>query len=205
MTSEATQKVVENGFRQFDFCVEIINEYLQPDRPFALRPYLIQELQARAVEGLEVNPGRYRPGSIGIEKSRHQPPQAILVEMFVRELCEYVNDNWHIKNAFHLAAYAMWRLNWIHPFTDGNGRTSRVVSYIILCIKLGYVLPGTPTIPQQIEEDRSLYFQALEEADAAAENGEINVVLMEKMLADMLARQLLSVIQAAGGNEAINA
>jgi Fic family protein len=201
MQKESTQRVVENGFRQFDFCLEIIQEYLDPERPFALRPYIIQELQKRAVEGIEINPGQFRPGTIGIEKSEHQPPPSFTVEMHVRDLCDYINDNWHVKNAFHLSAYAMWRLNWIHPFTDGNGRTSRALSYTILCIKLGYVLPGSPTIPQQIEEDRSLYFNALEEADAAEKAGQIEVGRMEKMLRDMLARQLLSVIRAAGGDE----
>jgi hypothetical protein len=32
--------------------------------------------------------------------------------------------------AIHLAAYLMWRLNWIHPFADGNGRTARMTSYV---------------------------------------------------------------------------
>jgi Fic family protein len=45
----------------------------------------------------------------------------------------------------HLAAYLMWRLNWIHPFADGNGRTSRIISYVVLSIRAGAILPGTPT------------------------------------------------------------
>jgi hypothetical protein len=28
-----------------------------------------------------------------------------------------------------LAAYGLWRLNWIHPFVEGNGRTARAVCY----------------------------------------------------------------------------
>ena len=30
------------------------------------------------------------------------------------------NDNWDDSTPVHLASYVMWRLNWIHPFTDGN-------------------------------------------------------------------------------------
>jgi Fic family protein len=52
-------------------------------------------------------------------------------------MCDYVNDQWSVRTALHLAAYVMWRLNWIHPFTDGNGRTSRISSYVILTIKAG--------------------------------------------------------------------
>ena len=112
-------------------------------------------------------------------------------------MCDYVNDNWHERNAFHLAAYVMWRLNWIHPFADGNGRTSRTLSYLILCIKLGYRLPGTITIPQQIEVDKTHYIDALEACDVASTDTEADVGPMEIMLKNMLAKQLLSVIEAA--------
>ena len=32
---------------------------------------------------------------------------------------------------FARAAYTLWRLNWIHPFDDGNERTARVLALII--------------------------------------------------------------------------
>jgi Fic family protein len=94
----------------------------------------------------------------------------------------------------------MWRLNWIHPFSDGNGRTSRVTSYIVLCAALKTLLPGSPSIPQQIQDDRSTYFRALELADAAfANDNVIDVSAMESALKQMLARQLLAVIEQADG------
>jgi Fic family protein len=120
-----------------------------------------------------------------------------LVQAHLTEFCEYINDNWHEKTAFYLSAYAMWRLNWIHPFSDGNGRTSRALSYALLGIKLGYLLPGSPTIPQQIEADNSHYIEALEAADAAAINGGEDISEMEAMIRSMLAKQLLGVIDAA--------
>ena len=76
----------------------------------------------------------------------------------------------------------MWRLNWIHPFDDGNGRTSRIVSYVVLMIRSGFILPGTPAIPDQIVLDRSGYFRALDEADAACREGLIDVSTMEGLL-----------------------
>ena len=164
---EVARLETENGFRQIAQGIEIIKYYLEPNRPFALRPGLILELQQIAVEGLVANPGQWRRTAVQIEKSTHQPPAAHLVENLVREMCDYVNDNRHTKTAFYLAAYVMWRHNWIHPFEDGNGRTSRVLSYIVLSLCVGYVLPGAPTIPEQIQGDRSGYFKSLEDADAA--------------------------------------
>lgn len=108
----------------------------------------------------------------------------------IDDLCEYINDNWS-RSALHLASYALWRLNWIHAFTDGNGRTSRAVSYLILCVRLGYRLPGTTTIPELIAIDRDPYYAALE----AADNG--NFQLLEDLMAALLAKQLYDVHQAA--------
>jgi hypothetical protein len=108
------------------------------------------------------------------------PPGPHLVEHLVQEMCDYVNENFHEKTALHLAAYVMWRLNWIHPFSDGNGRTSRAVSYIVLCSHVKILLPGTSSIPQQIEENRAAYFRALEAADEALrETDEIDISVME--------------------------
>jgi fido (protein-threonine AMPylation protein) len=66
-----------------------------------------------------------------------------------------------------------------HPFTDGNGRTARAASYIVLCAHLGLRLPGSNTIPDQIAADKTPYYLALEAADAAAEQGHINVSQLE--------------------------
>lgn len=157
-----TQVEVENGFRQYDLTLDIIRYYLDPERPFALRVPLILDLQREAVAGIEGAPGEIRTTPVGITKSKHTPPGPHLVASYLTEFCDHINDNWHERTAFYLSAYAMWRLNWIHPFTDGNGRTSRALSYALLNIKLGYVLPGTPTILQQIEEDNSHYIKALD-------------------------------------------
>jgi Fic family protein len=193
---------VQNGLRQYDLAIDVIKTFLEPERPFALRPSLVQQLQAVAVKDIEPYPGAWRTGPAAITKSKHTPPGAHLVGFLVQEMCDYVNDNWHEKTAFHLSAYVMWRLNWIHPFSDGNGRTSRTASYIVLCASLNTLLPGSPTILQQIQNDRSMYFRALESADNAAMSGRMDVSEMEAAIKGMLATQLLSVIQQADGQRA---
>ena len=84
----------------------------------------------------------------------------------------------------------MWRLNWIHPFEDGNGRTSRAISYIVLCLNLGQKLPGSKTIPEVISEKKQPYYDAIDKADVAAKRGEIDVTAMETVLKNALAIQL---------------
>jgi Fic family protein len=121
------------------------------------------------------------------------------VPELVEDMCDYVNEKWSDSTPNHLAAYLMWRLNWIHPFVDGNGRTSRVLSYVVLCIRLGFRLPGLLTIPEQIERDRDPYFRALDAADAAYKLGKVDVSVMETVIEGLLAKQLTNVFEMAGG------
>jgi fido (protein-threonine AMPylation protein) len=114
-------------------------------------------------------------------------------------MCDYVNSQWDDASPLHLAAYVMWRLNWIHPFADGNGRTSRIASYVVLSIRAKAVLPGTPTIPDQIVDNRQPYFEALDSADAAWVEGRLDLSKMERLLGRLLGHQLASFWQQAGG------
>lgn len=187
-----------NGLRQFDAGMRIVEEAIERNA-FRLRPSLIQALHREALDGLSSYAGNWRPASVGIEGSAHKPVGAHLVPEAVEELCDYVNENWNEKTSIHLASYAMWRLNWIHPFSDGNGRTSRIVSYVVLCIKERIRLPGILTIPDQIVNNRKPYFDALESADNAYEKGSIDLGAMEELIERLLANQLVEVLNRASG------
>ena len=107
-------------------------------------------------------------------------------------------DNWSARSPIHLSAYVMWRLNWIHPFFGGNGRTSRAVSYLVLLAKLGYVLPGVLSIPEQIVTNRQPYYQALDDADLRWHRKQVvDVSKMEELISQMLLIQLGGVLDAA--------
>lgn len=187
------QREAQNGLTQFDRVKEIVEYYLHPDRPFQMRPSQLLSLNRAALEGINSYAGTWRPAGVEIGGSEHKPPGAHLVPEFVESLCDYVNTNWDSKSAIHLSSYVMWRLNWIHPFSDGNGRTSRAAAYMVLCLRLGYVLPGRKPIPDQIAENKSPYYQALEAADSAFEGDSIDLSVMEELLSTLLARQLIAV------------
>lgn len=187
-----------NGLRQYDAGIQTIYTALERSQ-FKLRPSLVLALHREALAGISMFAGNYRPAGVAIEGSKHQPVGAHQVPELVEDLCEYVNSNWESATPIHLAAYVMWRLNWIHPFADGNGRTSRILSYVVLSIRAGAVLPGTPTIPDQIVDNRNPYFDALDAADAACKEGRVDVSKMEELIARLLARQLTGFFQAAGG------
>lgn len=195
---EKAKAEARNGLQQYDAGIQTIITALER-KSFKLRLSLILGLQREALRGISTYAGLFRPGGVEIGGSKHTPPEAHLVPELVEEMCDYVNDNWEKSTPLHLAAYIMWRLNWIHPFADGNGRTSRVVSYVVLSIRAGSQLPGTPTIPDQIVDNRGPYFEALDAADAAWAEGRLDLSVMENLLGSLLAKQLTSFYQQVGG------
>lgn len=193
---ERAEAEARNALRQFDCAMRVIDEGLERGF-FKLRPSLVLALHREALRGISATAGVYRPAGINIGGSDHEPIGAHLVPEKLEEMCDYVNDNWEQKSAIHLAAYVMWKLNWIHPFTDGNGRTSRIVSYVTLCMKTKMKLPGTNTISEQISANKIPYYQALEHADKAFANGALDLSEMECLIDNKLAMQLLSIHEMA--------
>lgn len=187
-----------NGLRQYDFAVQSVYQALER-KPFKLRPSLILSLQREALRDISAYAGLFRPANVEIRGSRHEPPPAHLVPELVEDLCEYVNERWQDGSAVHLAAYVMWRLNWIHPFADGNGRTSRMLSFFVLSMKLGFVLPGTPTLPELVIQHRTDYEDALDLADDVWKEDRVDVSAMERLMESLLAKQLARVYEMAGG------
>lgn len=199
---ERAKKEASNGLIQAERVRQLVMDVIE-GRRFRLRMSTIFDLNRCAIEGLDAYAGNTRPGAVKINKSKHQPPEHHLVAGLVEELCDYVNDHWETRTSVHLASMIMWRLNWIHPFTDGNGRTSRAVSYLVLCAHSGFLLRGKETIPEQIVQDRIPYYEALEAADERYRvDGVLNeqtVEKMEELMRGLLAKQLRSAFDTASG------
>lgn len=195
---EKARREAENGIRQFKTALEIIRtNILTPGKRFRLKQSVILTLHQKALEGIHPLAGTYRNTRVFIGKSDHLPPAPLEVPDHVTDMCDYINSNWDEKSAIHLAAYVLWRMNWIHPFADGNGRTARVVSYLVLSIKLDSILPGAPTIPDQIVADKKPYYDSLESADRPWLIGKLDLSSMETMLKQMFANQLLQATEEA--------
>ena len=173
------------------------SEWSASDR---VTPELVLKLQELAVTQIYRCAGHFRDGPVSINESTHLPPDHADVAQLVSQMCAYVNNTWH-ATPVHLAAYTMWRLNWIHPFFGGNGRTARALSYLLLSAKLGFVLPGKKTIPELIVEQRDPYYEALRKADSSWERGTVDVSAMEELMASLLAQQLVLIHQEATGRK----
>ncbi|MFE3848413.1 Fic family protein [Flavobacterium sp. LB3P45] len=103
--------------------------------------------------------GRYRKVQVMIEGSSHMPAQPFLVAKEMEDFFIWYETN---KNNLHpvvLAAEMHERILTIHPFIDGNGRTSRLVMNLIL-LQHGYIIANV----KGDYESRIQYYQALETA-----------------------------------------
>jgi Fic family protein len=196
---EKASREAENGLLQAQLAIDIIKSFVKdPERPFKLRQGLLMQLHAVALKGIHLLAGTFRNGPAKIHGSNHEPPEAFRVADEVADMCEYVNDHWRDGSALHLGAYVLWKLNWIHPFADGNGRTARALSYVVLSIKLDGLLPGKDTIPDQIAANKTPYYDALEKADEAwKKHGKVDVSDVEQLLASKLATQLVEAAKQA--------
>lgn len=186
-----------NGLLQFDEVLRLAEEFSDA-KQFIATPEMVLDLNRIALEGLRRSAGHFRMVPVGISHTSHIPPPHEDVPQLVAEMCEYVNGHWKSRNddlgdAIHVSSYFMWRLNWIHPFRDGNGRTSRAMSYLALCTRLGRLILGTPTIADQIVDNRGPYYAALDAADTAWMAGGVDVSVMELLVRELLVRQLTSV------------
>ena len=103
--------------------------------------------------------GRYRRVQVMIKGSSYMPPQPFMVAKEMEDF--YIWYETH-KNKLHpiiLAGEMHERLVTIHPFIDGNGRTSRLVMNLIL-LQHGYVIANI----KGDYDTRMQYYQSLETA-----------------------------------------
>jgi Fic family protein len=132
----------------------------------------------------------------------HIPPHFKDVPDLMDQFISFIHENWYGLTSTELAAYGLWRLNWIHPFIEGNGRTARATCYYLMCAREGRLLPGRKIVPERIRENRDPYYEALRAADRAWDDGHFNLKEMDNYLAGLLAAQLKEAKEIAAAGEA---
>jgi Fic family protein len=184
----------KNLARQYDLLTTFIEIGLK-QVPRALDKYALWALNHVAVAGISEFGGRFREQPIYV--NRHIPPHFKEVNHLMDQFISFIHENWFYMTSTQLGAYGLWRLNWVHPFIEGNGRTARAVCYYLLCVREQRLLPGHKIVPERIRENRGPYYAALEAADRAWEQGHLDVSELENYLATLLTDQLREAIETA--------
>jgi Fic family protein len=177
----------KNLARQYDLLTTFIEIGLRQG-PRAFDKYALWTLNHVAVAAISQFGGRFRKEPIYV--GNHIPPHFNEVPELMDRFISFIHENWFNASPTQLAAYGLWRLNWIHPFIEGNGRTARAVCYYLLCVREGRLLPGRKIVPERIREARDPYVAALRASDRAWDRGNLDLAQMEAYLAGLMADQL---------------
>lgn len=121
------------------------------------------------MDGLMKEPGKYRSGGVGImngEKVIHMAPQAHRVPVLMRDLLHWVtNTNQHplvSSSVFH------YEFEFIHPFSDGNGRMGRLWQTLMLT-NWNPIFANIP-VESLIHENQMEYYQVLQKSTREADS-----------------------------------
>jgi Fic family protein len=108
--------------------------------------------------GILENAGNYRNCQVYIEGYDLTPPSGCEIPDLMKQLLQWLNNNPEELRLIELAAVFHHKLASIHPFDDGNGRVSRLLTNLLL-INNGYTLTTIKRI------DRKKYYDTLQKAD----------------------------------------
>ena len=147
-------KEVENAIQAYD--------NLSNFDAFSKESYL--EAHRLLMSGLVEMPGQFRTGSVGVmqgDRIAHLAPPGWNVDYLMTGLFRYLKegeDNLIIKSCvFH------YEMEFIHPFTDGNGRMGRLWQTVIL-MQSNPVFEYLP-IEQEIKKSQEEYYNVLSHCD----------------------------------------
>ena len=163
-----------NTINVLEALVTFLIHFNQPGAlPWAPNEMAFRELHRSGTLFLLNKPGEYRDVPVQVANSQtgqvvYQAPPWEQVPQLMMEFFEELQRIWRDGDALDAAAFALWRINWVHPFRNGNGRTARAFCYACLNARLGVILPGTTTVIDQIMLTRPDYEAAIRVADQAA-------------------------------------
>lgn len=139
--------------------LEYLYELTAKDKPAPLTERVIREFNVIVMRNIDQEwAGRYRNSNVIIGGATHTPPEAFEVPQMMQELISWVNNDGRNLHPVELAAVFHHRFVHIHPFFDGNGRTTRLAMNVVL-LRAGFPLVVI------LKNDRGRYYRLLGEAD----------------------------------------
>jgi Fic family protein len=103
-------------------------------------------------------------GNLHTKKINYIPPDAYKVPGLIDELLDWLNNSTDEMYPVIIAGILHYELVRIHPFIDGNGRTSRLMATLILSIHK-FNIDNYFTLDEYYNQDRQAYVDALKSAD----------------------------------------
>jgi len=158
---ERDEREVKNYYRALDYLEVLINKNSQ-----SIKEREIQVLHGLVMEGKN-KPTPYRDGQNVIRDSSngaiiYMPPEAKDVAQLMSELILWINEQIQVNDLPipMIAAIAHYQFATIHPYYDGNGRTARLLTNLVLH-QSGYGLKGVYSLEEYYAKNLPAYYNAL--------------------------------------------
>lgn len=171
-SSTNTENICE--IRNIENAIGYVNECFSENKDFKISTWFIKELHSIITNNLEIEGskeiGKFRTCNVTIKNAKHTPPEAHLVNQYMDELVEWINEDGKMQQQLLKIAIAHHAFTWIHPFDNGNGRMSRILTYSMLKqygFDMAYLLNSTAVFCI----DRNKYFDMLQKADENSDEG----------------------------------
>ena len=157
-----------------------LNELVKEDNP--ITEWNIKGIHQLVLKDIDdENAGRYRRENVTIKSATHIPPDYLKVpELMEKLVLNY--ENWNDFHPIIQAALIHGELVKIHPFVDGNGRTSRLLMNLDL-MNHGF----NPVIIKK--EDRLEYYETLDKAHTTSDYTDF-IKLITKLEIEILKKYL---------------
>jgi Fic family protein len=168
-TGQAVEEAKPDDVREllnYRDAFHFVSEYLDSGDP--ITEGLIREIHRRLVEGVrggEGAPGSYRAIQNHVVNSVtrrviYTPPPPGDVAPMMRDLAEWLRSDSGVHPVL-VSGIAQFQLVHVHPFVDGNGRTSRLLSTLCL-YRAGYDFKRLFTLSEFYDRDRGRFYRALQ-------------------------------------------
>ncbi|VAW83982.1 Fic family protein, partial [hydrothermal vent metagenome] len=168
---ERDEREVKNYYQALDFLDGLIKSGQAETKEPLIEERGIQTIHGLIMEGKK-RPISYRDGQNVIKDSSrgsivYMPPEAKDVPLLMAGLITWINEE--VSKAELpvpiIAAIAHYQFATIHPYYDGNGRTARLLTSLVLH-KSGYGLKGIYSLEEYYATNLQAYYNALTVGDS---------------------------------------
>ncbi len=156
-----SEQMIKNNYDALTYVLEHLDEPIGEETILAIARIVTRSAAEVQVTG-------YREGMVyvtGREGVVYTPPRAEVVPEMMRALVKFIRES--ELHPLLKACIAHFYLVYVHPFGDGNGRTARALSYMML-LQAGYDFFRYVSVSGVVAEERGRYYRAMrsvEESD----------------------------------------
>ena len=162
-TTKAEQEVL-NYFNVLNHLNQYCDKIITSDTILSVHKDLTKDLLRNPKYEGKFRDTRVFIGNLHTQEINYMPPDAYKVPGLVDELLDWLNNSTDDMYPVIIAGILHYELVRIHPFIDGNGRTSRLMATLVLSIHK-FNIDNYFTLDEYYNQDRQAYVDALNSAD----------------------------------------